>query len=370
MNRQYIALDEQAFSQLLVVLGLSTKVDSAYFYERYLEVLEVYDMIADQYPAYTLQNLDNARLVLYMANDYFYRLEGLANPLEIANNEAFIALLVNSVVDKYAADVHFNYDPKRMMSQFYPPISTMNVFSNFILKKLELFKKQEPAKTLVIDMLNKALSLVKAITTLLTNGFETEAFTTWRTMHELEATLIILTKHGSNVINGYLEHMRYADAFNKVLPPEQCDALFVTIKEEMRKLDLKSKDTKRFIEYGWLRYVPGVTKDNLKLNFRDGMEVIAGLKEYNKMYQMASEVNHSSPLLIYSRRDYYAIITILNLYDSFFRLENVFRIAYFSLLSEQEKRHYDQVRSLYYLEMKRIQQKEVEKYNKQRKKAT
>ena len=67
------------------------------------------------------------------------------------------------------------------------------------------------------------------------------------------------------------------------------------------------------------------------------MEPIAGLQEYNKMYQMASEVNHSSPLLIYSRREYFAMITILNLYDSFFRLENVFRLAYFSLLSEQEK---------------------------------
>lgn len=370
MNRQYSALDERGFINLLQLLGFSNKVNADYLFARYLEVLEVYDMIADQYPAYALQNLDNVRLVLYMVNDYFYRLEGVENKEETANNEAFIALLVNSVVDKYAAEVHFKYDPKRLMTQFYPPISTMNVFTNFILKKLELFKKQEPSKTLLIDMLNKSFSLVKAITTLLISGFETEAFTTWRTMHELEATLIILTKYGPEVINGYLEHMHYADAFNKILPEEECDRLFVSIKEEMRKLGLKSKDTKRFIEYGWLRYVPDLDKNELKLNFRDGMETIAGLKEYNKMYQMASEVNHSSPLLIYSRRDYFAIITILNLYDSFFRLEGVFRIAYFSLLSEQEKQHYDQVRSLYYFEMKRIQKKEVEKYNKYRKKAT
>lgn len=369
MQRQYIALDPAGFSKLLQLLGFSQRVDAEYFYARYLEVLEIYDMIADQYPAYALQNIDNARLILYMINDYYYRVEGVQNIEETSNNEAFIALLVNSVVDKYAAEVHFKYDPKRLMTQFYPPISTMNVFTNFILKKLELFKKQEPSKTLLIDMLNKSFSLVKAITTLLVSGFETEAFTTWRTMHELEATLIILTKYGPDVINGYLEHMHYADAFNKLLPEAECDRLFALLKEEMRNLGLKSKDTKRFIEYGWLRYVPDVDKSNLKLNFRDGMEIIAGLQEYNKMYQMASEVNHSSPLLIYSRRDYFAIITILNLYDSFFRLEGVFRIAYFSLLSEQEKQHYDQVRSLYYFEMKRIQKKEVEKYN-NKKKAT
>jgi len=369
MQRQYSALDQQGFSNLLTMLGFGQNINAEYLYERYLEVLEVYDMIADQYPSYALQNLDNVRLILYLVNDYFYRLDGLENPDETSHNDAFIALLVNSVVDKYAADVHFKYDPKRMVTQFYPPISTINVFTNFILKKLELFKKQEPSKTLVIDMLNKSFSLVKAITTLLVNGFETEAFTTWRTMHELEATLIILTKYGPDVINGYLEHMHYADAFNKILPTDQGDETFASIKEEMRKLGLKSKDTKRFIEYGWLRYVPDIDKSNLKLNFRDGMEPIAGLQEYNKMYQMASEVNHSSPLLIYSRREYFAMITILNLYDSFFRLENVFRLAYFSLLSEQEKKHYDQVRSLYYLEMKKIQQKEVVRYNRNRKKA-
>ncbi len=370
MERQYKPLDRQQFSHLLSVIGFAEKLDHDYFFARYLEVLEVYDMIADQYPSYALQNLDNVRLMLYMINDYFYRIDGVAQVEETINNEAFIALLVNSVVDKYAADVHFKYDPKRLMSQFYPPISTMNVFTNFILKKLELFKKQEPSKTLVIDMLNKAFGLVKAITTLLVNGFETEAFTTWRTMHELEATLIVLTKYGQNVINGYLEHMHYADAFNKVLPPEECDRVFVDIKSEMKAMALKSKDTKRFIEYGWLRYVPDIDKISLKLNFRDGMETIAELQDYNKMYQMASEVNHSSPLLIYSRRDYFALVTILNVYDSFFRLEKVFRIAYFSLLSDQEKHHYDQVRSLYYYEMKRIQQKEVARYKKMLKKAT
>lgn len=370
MERQYHHLNLEQFSNLIVQLGYQDKVDATYLFERYQEVLEIYDMIATQNPSYALQSLDNIRLILYILNDYFYRIEGFTEIEPIIQDDAFIALLVNSVVDKYAADVHFKHDSKRLMSQFYPPISTINVFTNFILKKLELFKKQEPNKTLIIDMLNKSFSLVKAITTLLVNGFETEAFTTWRTMHELEATLIVLTKYGAPVILGYLQHMRYADAFNQILPTEICDSLFIDIKNQMKDYDLKSKDTKRFIEYGWLRFIPETTKDNLKLNFRDGLEVAAGLQEYNKVYQMASEVNHSSPLLIYSRREYFAMVTIVHLYDSFFRLENVFRFAYFSLLSDQEKAHYDQVRLLYYSEMKKIQQKESERYQRLRKKAT
>lgn len=369
MERQYIALDKNQFTKLINSLGFKEQVNSDYFFERYLEILEVYDIIAGQNANFALQNLDNVRLVLYLVNDFFYRLNLDSSDVDI-ESDAFVALLVNSVVDKYAADVHFKYDSKRLMSQFFPPISTINVFTNFVLKKLELFKKQEPKKTLVIDMLNKSFSLIKAITTLLVNGFETEAFTTWRTMHELEATLTILTKYGENVIASYLRHMQYADAYNKVLSPEVCDELFVEIKATMREFDLRSKDTKRFIEYGWLREVPGITKDNIKFNFRDGLETIAGLKEYNKMYQMASEVNHSSPVLIYSRRDFFAMLTIINLYDSFFRLENIFRVAYFSLLSENEKKHYDQVRSLYYFEMKRMQKKEAERYKNLTKKAT
>jgi hypothetical protein len=368
MERTYKFLNHSEFAELLFSLSFNKEqINVDYFYDRYMEVLDVYDLIASQNKDYALQNLDNMRLVLYLVNDFFYRLTLQEGNKDIESDE-FVALLVNSVVDKYAADVHFKYDPKRLMTPFFPPVSTINVFTNFILKKLELFEKQEPQKTLVIDMLNKSFSLIKAITTLLVNGFETEAFTTWRTMHELEATLTILTKYGEDVIKGYLTHMRYGDAYNKVLPQDVCDEIFIEIKEAMKSFDLKSKDTKRFIEYGWLRFVPGIDKDNLKFNFRDGLETIAGLQDYNRMYQMASEVNHSSPVLIYSRRDLFAMLTIINLYDSFFRLENIFRGAYFAMLSLEERKHYDQVRSLYYFEMKRIQHNEVERLKQRRKK--
>lgn len=367
MARAYKILEKRQFGELLHSLGFNLDINVDYFYERYLEVLDVYDLVAKANKDYALQNLDNVRLVLYLVNDYFYRISLMEGNKDVESDE-FVALLVNSVVDKYAAEVHFKYDPKRLVTNFFPPISTINVFTNFILKRLELFKKQEPQTTLVIDMLNKSFSLVKAITTLLVNGFETEALTTWRTMHELESTLTILTNYGEPVIQGYLTHMRYGEAYNMLLPKEACDAIFEEIKEAMKAFDLKSKDTKRFIEYGWLRFVPDVDKTTLKFNFRDGLETIAGLKEYSKMYQMASEVNHSSPVLIYSRRDIFAMLTIINLYDSFFRLENIFRTAYFSLLSEQEKSHYDEVRSLYYYEMRRIQRNEVMRYEMRTKK--
>ena len=75
------------------------------------------------------------------------------------------------------------------------------------------------------------------------------------------------------------------------------------IKEGMKDNDLKSKDMKRFIEYGWLSAIPDVKLGRIpdfKFNFRDGVERCANLRQYSKVYEMSSEIAHSSPLLIYS----------------------------------------------------------------------
>ena len=65
--------------------------------------------------------------------------------------------------------------------------------------------------------------------------------------------------------------MRYGLAFrDTIADKEQQTKIFNSMKEEMKKYDLKSKDIKKFIEYGWLYSVPSL-KDypNFKLNFRD-----------------------------------------------------------------------------------------------------
>ena len=66
---------------------------------------------------------------------------------------------------------------------------------------------------------------------------------------------------------------------------------------------------------------------------------------------MSSEIAHSSPLLIYSNKNYVFHIALLNLYESFFRLERVFTTIYMSTTSEQERQRYVQMRQLYYWEL-------------------
>lgn len=355
-------LNKSEFIKAIDYIGFNFPLDYDYFYSIYDDVIEIYRTIGEANQEYALQNVNNLKLFLYMVHEFYYRIEGVEDIEKLKNNEDFNARLVNAVVDKYSSEIHFRFDHKKIVSTFHPPVSTVSVYTNFILSKLDLFKKGDPVNTLLVDMLYKAFSLSRVITTLLVDGYETEAFTTWRTLHETEATLIILAGSNKEAISTYLRHMDYGKAFNKQLPKEECDELFVEIKEEMHKYDLKSKDTKRFIEYGWLRVVPSFDQKVNKFNFRDGIQNIANLSSYSKDYQMASEVAHSSPLLIYSQRDFFAIATLLNLYDSFFRLEVIFRKVFFSLLNENDKKHYDVVRELYYQDMLTIQQKEIARY--------
>ena len=240
----------------------------------------------------------------------------------------------------------------KLTSRFSPYMSTIDLYLNFILGMLSRYKKNDPTQTLVVDVMTKGFQMAKCVASLLEGGFETEAFATWRTLHENECILSVLVKFGQPAIEAYLRHMKYAAAFRGGLESKEAtDAVFVDIKAEMREHDLKSKDMKRFIEYGWLYALPVPEGEEIKLNFRDGVEKMAALSNYSKVYEMSSEIAHSSPLLIYSRKDYIFHVVLLNLYESFFRLEKIFTSIYMSTIQEDEKQHYVRMRQLYYWEI-------------------
>ena len=73
--------------------------------------------------------------------------------------------------------------------------------------------------------------------------------------------------------------MNFGLAFNDTIPDkEQQDRIFLEMKEEMRGYGLKSKDIRKYIEYGWLYLIADKDDPNFKLNFRDGLEKLAGLE--------------------------------------------------------------------------------------------
>jgi hypothetical protein len=119
---------------------------------------------------------------------------------------------------------------------------------------------------------------------------------------------------------------------------------------------------KKFIEYGYLFAIPGIELDkDFKLNFRDGVEKLAGLSSYSQLYEYSSEIAHSSPLMIYSNEKNLSHLTLVALYEVFFRIESIFTNNYLSRLNDLSiKNAYIQMRNLYYSQIVECYKRENE----------
>jgi hypothetical protein len=235
------------------------------------------------------------------------------------------------------------------------------MYVNTINGLLSGFQSKQPQDTLLTDIAKKCVSLEACAIDLLISGFETEAFSTWRTLHESEAILAILHQFKGPAVTAYLTHLQYGLAFHRLIEDvARSDQIFAKLKEEMKAHDLKSKDMKKFIEYGWL-YPLVPSGESLRLNFRDGVQKLAGLSRYNRAYEMSSEITHSSPLLIYSKRTTFYDLALIYLYETFFRLERIFNEAFVPKLSATAQSQYQNLRKIYYPQLGQIHKIESEK---------
>ncbi len=346
-------INEKQFEKLLNALKVPPSIDRTFLYKCYGDALEGIEDLNGSSRSLNGYQINHVKLILYVVNEL--ALYSSLFPTSFLKNEELETRVLSTAVDKYYTNEHLSWQDDKFANRYLPEISTISLYLNFILSMLDKYPSGDPNKTLLIDVMKKGFSMAKCVIDLLTEGFDTEAFSTWRTLHENECILIVLVSYGEPVIKSYLKHMQYALAFRNVLPKEEGDALFVTIKEEMKAHGLKSKDTKRFIEYGWLYAVPEVEKtEDFKLNFRDGVERVANLRNKSKIYEMSSEIAHSSPLLIYSRKEYFHHLTILNVYESFIRLEKMFSALYLSNVPEIERKRYLAMRNVYGVQIEAI----------------
>ena len=351
MSKQEVISFEQ-FQDIYKALGVKESLDSQFLYDVYQNAMEGAKSIDEANLLGRVVPVNPIALILYIVNEHCYYLDIHPDAAQeaVIKDEKYMQMIVSIALDKYYTNEHLSYKSKTILSRFSPGISTLNTYLNFVLGVLGRYSRNQPNETLIVDIMSKGFSMARAISDLLVSGFETEAFSTWRTLHEAECILLVLTKYGKPVIDKYLLHMNYAMAFRGLAgDKEKTDAIFTQIKGEMRTFDLKSKDMKRFIEYGWLLKVSALDKaEPVKLNFRDGLEKTAGLKRYAPIYEMSSEIAHSSPLLIYSRREYFMHLALVNVYESFFRLEKIFAEIYVRSISESEKQRFLLMRKIYY----------------------
>lgn len=354
-------ISKEQFDAIYENLRVSNKIDKDFIFEAYNYAIDGANQLANNNVFRQNTPINPVILILYIINEYgFYIDTHDVKDKDLKEDDNAVQIIVSTSLDKYFTNEQLDFKNETLVSRFSPQISTLSLYINFVLGVLSRYLKREPKTTLITDILEKSFLMAKAIIQLMTDGFETEAFSTWRTLHESECILTLLMKNGEETVKSYLTHMDYAMAYRGAIPSkEKTDEIFVKIKEEMKQYELKSKDMKKFIEYGWLYSIKGATEtEGFKLNFRDGVERLAGLSSYSSNYEMASEIAHSSPLLIYSKSNYFLHLVLLNLYETFFRLERIFTNIYLNNISKEEAQRYIMMRNLYYSHLEIIYQNE------------
>ena len=307
-------------------------------------------------------SINSSELISYIVGEFIYSTNLLNGESldKFIKNESYKESMASVAADKYLSLSRYEHRENRFINKYLPPISSIHLYVNLMLNIVNTYPKNNPRNTLIIDLLNKTLSIAKSIISLLCDGYETQAFAIWRTLHECECTLILLDKYGDVAINAYLKHMRFGLAYKGAFENKEEEANVIQqIKSEMQLVGLKSKDMKKYIEYGWMNAIEDAKNiENFKLNFRDGLEALAGLHHYSSLYMTSSEILHSTPLLIYSNEKYFYYATLLNLYESFFRIEQVFMTLFFSRVGDEGKVSYMNMRKLYYSQLVNIHNRE------------
>ena len=358
--------DKETFLKVIKILNVPSYLDLDFFYDVYQAVSETIINVMNSTEGYSFTPLNPVTVILYILNEYVYSTMKIdkSKIYELSNDDKFSTGLASTCADKYITNEQLSYKSQSYLNRFTPSVSTLSLYLNFILRSLESIKSNNQYAILISDMLKKAFSMGKCILNLLIDGFETEAFSTWRTLHENECILACLIQNGEDIFKAYFRHITYALAYRKqITDKEETDKIFEEIKANMKKHDLKSKDMKKYIEYGYLFAIPNIQLNaDFKLNFRDGVEKLAGLSNYSKVYEMSSEISHSSPLLLYSKKEYYYAITIINLYESFFRLENVFDQYYKKYVNENIFQQYEILKATYLRQLHYIYQDLLTKF--------
>lgn len=356
-------LTKEEFLENLSFLDSEVSLNYDFLYDVYSYIFDGLEDISKAKEVGKSFDINNGDLIFYILGEYIYSTRGFNEYQiqEFVSNEKIKESMCSVIADKYISLSIYNHAETTLTNKYFPPISTLELYINLMLNIVNNGQIKDKGNALLIDFLNKTLSIARCILKQLCDGYETEAFALWRTLHECECVLILLDKYNDKIIPTYVKHMQYSIIYKQGdNGTELNNKIFSQLKEEMRAHGLKSKDTKKFIEYGWLLSIPDVEKiDNFKLNFRDGVETLAGLHDYSEIYMTSSEILHGTPMLVYSNKSYFHLLTLINLYESFFRIERVFESLFFPKITPEARNKYLQMKKLYSQHLISIHKREL-----------
>lgn len=226
-----------------------------------------------------------------------------------------------------------------LINEYSPLVTNLKSSFIFITNINSPYSKTDPINSLINDIFQTIFKKIDAFSTMFSLNMYTEAFVCWRTIHESECIIKLLTTGGKEIQNSYIKHIAYNNVFRNPtsFSKKENDLTFSQLKNEMKNHNLKSKDMKKFIEYGWLYSYDKIDSfDDVKLNFRDGIEKLAELNKYNYIYEGASELVHSSSSFFYVNDDFCKDLALDMTYLSAIRIFKNYH-DYFKSIFEDKK---------------------------------
>ena len=205
----------EEFDSVLAPNKLPKEVNLDYLYDVYKDADESIRYLNQTNSAILKSNISHVELIYYCLGELVYSVVGKNEEQlqKFYSDEEIRESMASVAADKYLTLSQYNNVSKQLTNRFLPPASSLDIYLNFMLNILTGYEKNDPETTIIRDLLVKSLSISRCILINLINGYETEAFSSWRTLHECECTLILLDKYGQTAIKSYLKHMNFGLAF-------------------------------------------------------------------------------------------------------------------------------------------------------------
>ncbi|NLB48743.1 MAG: hypothetical protein GX813_02755 [Erysipelotrichia bacterium] len=180
--------------EILTNLKLKQILEVEYLFNVYQNANEIIKFLGEENDQIKVQEVNQLELLFYAIGEYHYSVSYLNKEehLRFIKNEHFANSMASVVADKCLSLSIFNHVERKLANRFSPPASSLNIYINFMLNIVKGYQRNDPQSTLISDLLMKSLTIARSIIEQLLAGYETEAFSSWRTLHECECTLILL----------------------------------------------------------------------------------------------------------------------------------------------------------------------------------
>lgn len=330
-NKIIMQIDENLFEMFWQSYGNKLNFNKEFIKKVFLAVdIKYKTLIADSTVSDALlKNIGVFDVVNYICAEHVFH-TSLVKPDQreaLENDEKYFNQLVNICYDKLIVNEYRSIDSRAVISKYSVETSLLTMFINrmFVLLGQMKINQGVAKQKLQVDIFAKCFMLIKSTLNQLCDGLETEAMSSWRTFHELLCVLRVISKGDEEVSKAYFRHLTYG-AYNRgeIKDPKEIEKIQASMEKDMQILEVKKSNKEKFINYGWIHWAfKRYNDEEVKMNFLGGLQKVADLTEYKKYYEIASDVTHSTPLLVYANKTNLTTTTLKITYELFFIIETM-----------------------------------------------